>query len=222
MTDENYNTIFPFFNNTEYIFNENIIEIIHDEIIPDLYQYDDTIEDFYKFMILSLLDKNYSYEEIYNGICFYITYISGPINRINTIENMDHIEIIKEQIINLYRRRDTIANRILNLFTLFTNIVNTPENENIEELENVKLVILKEELKKIPLMKYKDISENIKSNNILCSICQNNFKKYNKIRLLNCNHVYHQRCIDKWLLEMSHKCPICRESCGEYKPNIDT
>ena len=39
--------------------------------------------------------------------------------------------------------------------------------------------------------------------------------KDNIIRQLNCNHIYHKECIDKYLLEYSNKCPICRAECGK-------
>ena len=43
-----------------------------------------------------------------------------------------------------------------------------------------------------------------------CSICLDNlnYKQYKRI-LPNCNHYFHKKCIDKWLLKNSN-CPICR------------
>jgi hypothetical protein len=48
-----------------------------------------------------------------------------------------------------------------------------------------------------------------------CSICYEKVKSTEYIRELNCNHVFHKKCIDKWLLlSMKNKeninCPICR------------
>lgn len=219
-SESDYINIFPFLNNTTYIFNENIINIIQNEIILELYQYEESlpIENFYKYMILKLIIRNFTYEEIYNGVGFYLEYILG----------VDEMHIVREQFINIYNNRHTsnLANRLLNIFTLFNNFINynnpnNESNENNENLEDVKLIIPKEDLNNIKSLKFKDLSENIKKDNNICSICQYTFKKYNKVRLLNCNHIYHQRCIDKWLSEMSYKCPICREACGNYKPNIN-
>ena len=112
-SEPDYINIFPFLNNTTYTFNENIINIIQNEIILELYQYDETlpIENFYKYMILKLIIRNFTYEEIYNGVGFYLEYILG----------VDEMHIVREQFINIYNNRHTsnLANRLLNIFTLF-------------------------------------------------------------------------------------------------------
>ena len=41
-----------------------------------------------------------------------------------------------------------------------------------------------------------------------CSICTEDFKKGEAIRILSCGHMHHRRCIDPWLLEFSGTCPI--------------
>ena len=43
-----------------------------------------------------------------------------------------------------------------------------------------------------------------------CSICYNNYKK-KEISKLKCNHIFHKKCISKWL-DTSHTCPLCRQS----------
>ncbi|KAA3481653.1 putative phosphoribomutase isoform X1 [Gossypium australe] len=43
-----------------------------------------------------------------------------------------------------------------------------------------------------------------------CVICLEEFKDGVSCRVLtNCNHLYHQLCIDEWLVKNSH-CPLCR------------
>ncbi|MFQ6646790.1 hypothetical protein Gotur_019869 [Gossypium turneri] len=45
-----------------------------------------------------------------------------------------------------------------------------------------------------------------------CVICLEEFKDGDSCRVLtNCNHLYHQLCIDEWLVKDSH-CPLCRGS----------
>lgn len=62
---------------------------------------------------------------------------------------------------------------------------------------------------KINLLYY-NINESDIKKNLSCSICIKQFKdKLNVIKLL-CNHVYHKKCIIKWLKEVSN-CPICRK-----------
>lgn len=48
-------------------------------------------------------------------------------------------------------------------------------------------------------------------NNKKCNICFQQFKvgEY-KRKLPNCKHIYHKKCIDKWL-KIDSRCPICRD-----------
>ncbi len=66
-------------------------------------------------------------------------------------------------------------------------------------------------------LKNLDIKKYRRCNNqqIECCICCEDIKQHEYIRELNCNHQFHKKCIDKWLLcsmkssEHIH-CPICR------------
>ncbi|KAJ1570033.1 hypothetical protein HK096_005045, partial [Nowakowskiella sp. JEL0078] len=44
----------------------------------------------------------------------------------------------------------------------------------------------------------------------VCSVCMEEFKIKDHIRVLSCNHVFHKTCIDTWLTERSTLCPNCR------------
>jgi hypothetical protein len=41
-----------------------------------------------------------------------------------------------------------------------------------------------------------------------CSICTEDFLDRENVRILPCAHIYHQRCIDSWLLDFSGTCPL--------------
>jgi hypothetical protein len=43
-----------------------------------------------------------------------------------------------------------------------------------------------------------------------CSICTEDFKKGEELRVLPCNHKFHPDCVDPWLLNVSGTCPLCR------------
>ena len=55
-----------------------------------------------------------------------------------------------------------------------------------------------------------------------CVICLDDIDSKN-IYKLDCCHVYHQKCIDEWLLKQN-TCPICRKECSnkENKENKKT
>lgn len=46
--------------------------------------------------------------------------------------------------------------------------------------------------------------------NVGCSICTEDFKEGEDMRVLPCNHQFHPNCIDPWLLNVSGTCPLCR------------
>ena len=48
----------------------------------------------------------------------------------------------------------------------------------------------------------------------LCSICLDDYKEGETIIKLNCNHIYHKKCLEKWLLK-NKTCPYCKT---EIKP----
>lgn len=47
-----------------------------------------------------------------------------------------------------------------------------------------------------------------------CSICQEYYLPEQKFRQMNCDHHFHQKCIDSWLSQNKDQflCPLCRRS----------
>ncbi|KAI6778769.1 Receptory region [Emericellopsis cladophorae] len=43
-----------------------------------------------------------------------------------------------------------------------------------------------------------------------CSICTDDFRVGEDVRVLPCDHQYHPQCIDPWLINVSGTCPLCR------------
>lgn len=48
----------------------------------------------------------------------------------------------------------------------------------------------------------------------VCVVCQTDFEQRQNIRALPCNHVFHAKCVDKWL-KNNRTCPICRNDVAE-------
>lgn len=44
-----------------------------------------------------------------------------------------------------------------------------------------------------------------------CPVCLNDFAEQEKVKILPCNHIYHEPCIDPWVIDHD-TCPHCRAS----------
>ncbi|UJR10575.1 hypothetical protein I4U23_014775 [Adineta vaga] len=52
----------------------------------------------------------------------------------------------------------------------------------------------------------------------VCVICLDDFQEGAKLRILPCNHAYHMKCIDPWLINNRRQCPVCKRY---VFPNLD-
>ncbi|KXS15647.1 hypothetical protein M427DRAFT_32084 [Gonapodya prolifera JEL478] len=43
-----------------------------------------------------------------------------------------------------------------------------------------------------------------------CAVCLEEYAKKDTIRTLPCQHEFHKKCIDRWLLGISATCPLCK------------
>ncbi|KAJ4824744.1 hypothetical protein Tsubulata_032392 [Turnera subulata] len=60
------------------------------------------------------------------------------------------------------------------------------------------------------IMVYKSGEDHVNRSD--CVICLEEFKDGDQCRVLfHCKHIYHQACIDTWLVKDRH-CPLCRDS----------
>ncbi|KAK7397840.1 hypothetical protein QQX98_012788 [Neonectria punicea] len=55
-----------------------------------------------------------------------------------------------------------------------------------------------------------DGAEGNGDDNLGCSICTEDFKVGEDVRVLPCKHQFHPACIDPWLVNVSGTCPLCR------------
>ena len=117
--------------------------------------------------------------------------------------------------------KQTITNVFLKQF--FQNEMQRYISNMIDERyeqNRVKLTLEKEDIAKLTQIKYSDYDSEIKNNNKNCSICLEYFEDTDECRELKCNHFFHSSCVDKWLLNFSHKCPMCRDESENYKAQI--
>ena len=89
-----------------------------------------------------------------------------------------------------------------------------PDNDDISSIAFLEVVNLFGKENKIPKKKFnhlklKKIKEDDPLINTVCSICLENYKKNDYYRTLNCNHIFHKKCIDRWF-KNQETCPMCR------------
>ena len=53
--------------------------------------------------------------------------------------------------------------------------------------------------------------------NSACSACLESFNLREDISTTPCGHVFHTKCIEKWLQSGNSQCPQCRKYCGPYR-----
>lgn len=98
------------------------------------------------------------------------------------------------------------------LFTsLFTNF-NQFMEQNLNDLEDVKVTLSDEEFEKLELLKDETLIENKQCNICLEDLTKEDMMKQT-LRQLKCQHIYHNECIKEWLTKQSTKCPTCRMCC---------
>ena len=69
-------------------------------------------------------------------------------------------------------------------------------------------------LSKLPINKIDDINR-LKGENKKCSICLQHFKKMDSAIYLPCFHLFHKKCITKWL-DNKEVCPLCKLNINEF------
>jgi hypothetical protein len=228
--NENNNNLFHF-NFNEEILNETV-ESKHNEIMSWAYsnmmnidddvikfidycylknlQYDDEPIDTIRYTIRTVFAEGLNYE-VRNLISNIFSY--GMIG-INYVFN-ENFNILNEML-SLELKRILRRGMFINIFSQM--ILN--HNGGFGTMEDIKLILTKEELDKIPVNIYKDISPELKEKKDSCTVCREEYHDNDNVRTLRCGHVFHTECVDNWLMNHSHKCPCCRQTSGTYTPNI--
>jgi hypothetical protein len=201
-------------------YNHMIINEIENILIPLVMTEDIDINNDKKlcaYLIDLLINRgDYTLKDIYFGIINYL-FIKKLENNIdnNIIIFIKELISTFSDLIKYYPRFTVTTNRILSeRGFIFNKIISQHIELDSDEIDIINnIVIEKDNLDKIPIVKYNDmmINNDIRTKNQECHICIEYFKDNDDIRLINCNHLFHKNCIDMWLSKSSYKCPLCRE-----------
>lgn len=109
----------------------------------------------------------------------------------------------------------------LNLFDAITQMMNQTQHINQDD---VKLVLKKSELDKLPKLTPEQLKQQLPSltQEDVCPLCLEGYFTEKKIvcSILPCGHHFCHPCIYKELSEYRHVCPLCKNNVGEYEAKI--
>ena len=96
---------------------------------------------------------------------------------------------------------------------LLGQVINIPQvNQNQEDIN---VTMDKEDIDNLTILKYNDIEP------VSCSICLGDVEKDNEYYKIKCNHIFHKKCLEKWLEEYNYLCPVCRTELGKSKAHLE-
>lgn len=104
--------------------------------------------------------------------------------------------------VQLLIREEIVQERIRQFTETIYSIINGSVTENRNVIKENELQII------APLLCKSNCANELKE--ITCAICLDDVTEKNLYRKLPCDHYFHPQCIDKWLLECSISCPLCK------------
>ena len=109
----------------------------------------------------------------------------------------------------------------LSINTSFENtFINDYETFEEQEHVDIPLILKESEFNNLEKLKFKNLNDEEK-NYTKCAISLNEFDDNSDIVKLPCSHIFMIDECKEWLLNNSHKCPICRCSAGEYYAKLN-
>ena len=142
-----------------------------------------------------------------------MAYISMPFNNINDIIINESFLNIIDEIFNNNSNNEYIVNDNDNIeYHIYYDVMDDEEtrNNNYNEEEYDYFLSCKEINNKLCKPISIKENDNLIINKECCNICCEDYiiGQY-KRTLPSCNHIFHKKCVDKWLKTKSN-CPVCR------------
>ena len=197
LKEKSLNQFFSFESLTEEDGCEKENDLIHNyDSIKDMYQ-NNLVE---SIISTSNSDENNLNENISNNITSKKSKSKNKSQRSVTL-SPDKNKIKKEIKKEINKKSKSVTKK--NKKSFFLNIIQEEDNLNNEN-----------KIKKTNI-NYKKKFKTKLSKNEVCSICRNNFcNKEIVCEIKLCNHIFHQKCLDKWIKYKKNsgeiRCPLCK------------
>ena len=53
-----------------------------------------------------------------------------------------------------------------------------------------------------------------------CPICLETFQRDDKVKVLPCGHLFHEKCAASWIVDVRGICPLCRQGVFETTKEV--
>ena len=162
-----------------------------------------------------------------------LLFLPSTVNYVTMNEN-NLIPSMMNSIGSIFSNISPEINNFFNSFNMNNGLISFLNNHNNDfQFNNLVNIMMSFDLgsnnrhppasdKAIKELKKIEVNDNNLSNykNITCNICLENFEVGNILRVLECNHEFHQNCIITWL-KSNNTCPICRHELESNDPNYE-
>jgi hypothetical protein len=205
MIEEEVNKLISSGTNNLQLVTKPVLDFIENCYLENM-QYEDDIINIIRYTIRYCFSRRTDFEisELISGIIYYS--LGGN----NSVFGDNYDDVVLPMLQNELKRIVTQSVRL----AILRRAIAGPT------MEDVKLVVNPDVLEKIPKSKYSEVDDKIKSMNVSCTVCQDDFNTEDTVRILPCEHLYHPDCIDDWLKGHSYKCPCCRKPAAEHSAKI--
>ena len=135
--------------------------------------------------------KQINYEE--NNNC-------NNVNKYGFLENGNEGEILRQSLTTERKRKIFPITFATNVIKISGKIINSEINDTSCELKDIS---------------FQKVSKELKNENEKCVICYGNFEEKENVKMTNCFHLFHYKCIKNWIKSKDKSketpdCPVCR------------
>jgi E3 ubiquitin-protein ligase RNF115/126 len=179
------------------------------------------------------INNNRNHQDQYKyGMDNTFVFLPSTVNYVQTNDDDIYPNIVDSVLSLISPGVNTLINS-LNLNDTYNNLVSFLNNHNNDfQFNNLVNILMSMDMgsnshppaseRAINNLKKIEVNENNINNykNITCNICLDNFEIGNTLRILECNHEFHEECILTWL-KSNNTCPICRHELESNDPNYE-
>ena len=179
------------------------------------------------------INNNRNHQDQYKyGMDNTFLFLPSTVNYVQTNDDDIYPNIVDSVLSLISPGVNTLINS-LNLNDTYNNLVSFLNNHNNDfQFNNLVNILMSMDMgsnshppaseRAINNLKKIEVNENNINNykNITCNICLDNFEIGNTLRILECNHEFHEECILTWL-KSNNTCPICRHELESNDPNYE-